>query len=126
MTTKMTLARLVPLPIHAALEVAMAPAVIAAPFALGLGGPAYVAALLIGVVMMGTGLATAASIGGPAAPQGVRVSALADVDLGIALALILTALGFAIVDEVAAAGFFAATAAAQGLLAVTTRYSARG
>jgi hypothetical protein len=122
----MTLARIVPLPIHAAFEVAMAPAVMAAPFALGLGGPAYVAALLIGVVMMGVGLATAASVGDRGTPQGVRISALADVNLGIALALSLTALGFAIVDEVAAAGFFAATALAQGLLAVTTRYSARG
>jgi hypothetical protein len=104
----------------------MAPAVMAAPFALGLSGPAYVVALLIGVVMMGTGLATVASLGGPGAPQGLRVSALADVHLGIALALALTALAFATVDEVLAAAFFATTAAAQGLLAVTTRYSARG
>ena len=36
MNIDMTLARLVPLPIHAALEVALAPVVIAAPFALGL------------------------------------------------------------------------------------------
>ena len=126
MVLEMTLARLVPLPIHAALEVALAPIVIAAPFVLGLAGPAYVAALAIGVLMMGSGLATAASLDGRASATGMRVSAQVDFDLGIALALALTALGFAIVGEVVAAGLFAATAAAQGLLAVTTRYSARG
>jgi hypothetical protein len=122
----MTLARIVPLPIHAALQVALAPIVIAAPFVLGLGAPAYVAALVIGVLMMGSGLTTAASLDGRVPPSGVRISAQIDFDLGIALALSLTALGFAIVGEMAAAGLFAATAAAQGLLAVTTRYSARG
>ena len=122
----MTLARIVPLPIHAALQVTLAPIVIAAPFLLGLGAPAYIAALLIGVLMMGSGLTTAASLDGRVPPSGVRISAQIDFDLGIALALSLTALGFAIVGEMAAAGLFAATAAAQGLLADTTRYSARG
>ena len=121
----MTLARLVPLPIHAALEVALAPVVIAAPFALGLDAAAYVVALIIGVLLMGTGLATTTLIGGRGAPQGLRVSAHVDVDLGIALAAAVSALAFAIVGEMAAGGFFAVVAVAQGLLAVTTRYSAR-
>jgi hypothetical protein len=122
----MTLARLVPLPIHAAFEVALAPIVMAAPYALGLDAAAYVVALVIGVVMMGTGLATAASLsGGRGGPGGLRVSAHFDVDLGIALGLALTALGFAIAAELAAGAFFGAVGAAQGLLAVTTRYSAR-
>ena len=125
MTSDMTLARLVPLPINAALEVALAPVVIAAPFALGLGAGAYIVAMIIGVLMMGTGLATISLVSGRAAPPGLRVSAHADVDLAIALALAVTALGFAIMGELAAGGFFAVIAAAQGLLAVTTRYSAR-
>ena len=81
MNYDMTLARLIPLPIHAALEVALAPVVIAAPFALGLGPAAYVVALVIGVLLMGTGLATTTALSGRAAPQGLRVSAHVDVDL---------------------------------------------
>jgi hypothetical protein len=121
----MTLARLVPLPIHAALEVALAPIVIAAPFVLGLDSSAYVVALIIGVLMMGTGLATTTLLSGRGAPQGLRVSAHVDVDLGIALASAFSALAFAVVGELAAGAFFATIAAAQGLLTVTTRYSAR-
>src|SRR4051794_16297793 len=125
MTIDMTLARLIPLPIHAALEVALAPIVIAAPFALGLDPAAYVVALIIGVLLMGTGLATTTALSGRSAPQGLRVSAHVDVDLGIALASAVSALAFAIVGEFVAGGFFAMVAIALGLLAVTTRYSAR-
>ena len=121
----MTLARLIPLPIHAALEVALAPIVIAAPFALGLDPAAYVVALVIGVLLMGTGLATTTALSGRAAPQGLRVSAHVDVDLGIALASAVSALAFAIAGDFVAGGFFASIAIALGLLAVTTRYSAR-
>ena len=125
MICDMTLARLVPLPIHAALEVALAPVVIATPFVLGLDGMAYVVGVIIGVLLMGTGLATTTLLSGRSAPQGLRVSAHVDVDLGIALLSALAALGFALVDEFAAAGFFATVAIAQSLLTVTTRYSVR-
>ena len=121
----MTLARLIPLPIHAALEVALASIVVAAPFALGFDAAALVVGVLIGVLMMGTGLAAAAQISGRAGPGALRVSAHADVDLGLALSSALAALVFATGGDVAAAGLFVAVAAAQGLLAVTTRYSAR-
>jgi hypothetical protein len=125
MNIDMTLARLIPLPIHAALEVALAPVVIAAPFALGLDAAAYVVALTIGVLLMGTGLATTTALSGRTAPQGLRVSALVDFDLGIALAAAISALAFAIAGDFVAGGFFVAIAVALGLLAVTTRYSAR-
>ena len=121
----MTLARLIPLPIHAAVEVALASIVMAVPFALGFDASALVVAVVIGVLMMGTGLAGDAQISGRSGPGALRVSAHADVDLGLALASALAALVFAIGDEVGAAGLFVAVAAAQGLLAVTTRYSAR-
>ena len=121
----MTLARLVPLPIHAALEVALAPVVIAAPFALGFDASALVVALVIGVLTMGTGLAAAAQISGSGGPGALRVSAHVDVDLGLALASALAALVFAIGGDAGPAGLFVAVAAAQGLLAVTTRYSTR-
>ena len=125
MIIDMTLARLVPLPIHAALEVALAPMVIAAPFALGLDAGAYVVALIIGVLLMGTGLATITLLSGRDAPQGLRVSAQFDVALGIALAAAVSALAFAVMGEMLAGAVFATFAIAQGLLAVTTRYSAR-
>ena len=125
MIIDMTLARLVPLPIHAALEVALAPIVIAAPFALGLDAGAYVVALIIGVLLMGTGLATITLLSGRDAPQGLRVSAQFDVALGIALASAVSALAFAVMGEMLAGALFATIAIAQGLLAVTTRYSAR-
>jgi hypothetical protein len=121
----MTLARLVPLPIHAAVEVALASIVVALPFALGFEASALVVAVVIGVLMMGIGLAAATQISGRGGPGALRVSAHADVDLGLALASALAALVFAIGGDVAAAGLFVAAAAAQGLLAVTTRYSAR-
>ena len=125
MIIDMTLARLVPLPIHAALEVALAPIVIAAPFALGLDAGAYVVALIIGVLLMGTGLATITLLSGRDAPQGLRVSAQFDVALGIALASAVSAVAFAVMGEMLAGALFATVAIAQGLLAVTTRYSAR-
>jgi hypothetical protein len=125
MIIDMTLARLVPLPIHAALEVALAPIVIAAPFALGLDAGAYVVALIIGVLLMGTGLATITLLSGRDAPQGLRVSAQFDVALGIALATAVSGLAFAVMGEMLAGALFATVAIAQGLLAVTTRYSAR-
>jgi hypothetical protein len=121
----MTLARLLPLPIHAALEVALAPIVIALPFALGFDASALVVAVVIGVLLMGTGLAAATQASGRGAPGALRVSAHADVDMGLALASALAALVFAIGGDVGPAGLFVAVAAAQGLLAVTTRYSAR-
>jgi hypothetical protein len=119
----MTIARLVPLPIHAALEVALAPVVIAVPFALGFGPSALVTAMVIGVLTMGIGLAAASQVAGGAG--NLRVSAHVDVDLGLALASALAALVFAIGGAAGPAGLFVAVAAAQTLLAVTTRYSAR-
>jgi hypothetical protein len=121
----MTLARLIPLPIHAALEVALASIVLAVPFAAGFEASALVVGVAIGVLMMGTGLAAAAQISGRSGPGALRVSAHIDVDLSLALASALAALVFATGGEAAAAGLFVAVAAAQGLLAVTTRYSAR-
>jgi hypothetical protein len=121
----MTLARLVPLPIHAALEVALAPVVIVAPFALGFDPSALVVAMIIGVLTMGTGLATASQITGRGGPGALRVSAHVDVDLGLALASALAALVFAIGGDVGPAGLFVAVAAAQVLLVATTRYSTR-
>lgn len=121
----MTIARLIPLPIYAAFEVALASVVLAVPFAAGFDASALVTSLVVGVLMMGTGLAAAAHTAGRSGPGAMRVSAQADVGLGLALASALAALVFAIGGDAVPAGLFVAIAAAQGLLAVTTRYSAR-
>lgn len=121
----MTIARLIPLPLHAALEVALASIVIATPFWLGFEAAALVVAVVIGMLMMGAGLAATGEISGRGNPGGLRVSAHADVDLGLALSSALAGLVFATGGDAAAAGLFVATAAAQALLAGTTRYSAR-
>jgi hypothetical protein len=97
----------------------------AVPFTFGFEPSALVVAFVIGVLMMGTGLAAAAQISGRGGPGALRVSAHADVDLGLALASALAALVFATGGDVGAAGLLVAVSAAQGLLAVTTRYSAR-
>ena len=123
--TNMTIARLLPLPIHAALEVALASIVVALPFALGFDASALVVAVVLGVLIMGIGLAAATQTSGRGGQGALRVSAHADVDLGLALASAVAALVFAIGGDIAPAGLFLAVAAAQGLLAVTTRYSTR-
>ena len=121
----MTIARLIPLSVHAAFEVALASIVIATPFWLGFDAAALVVAVVIGVLMMGAGLAAAGQIPGRGGPGALRVSAHADVDLGLALSSALAGLVFATSGDVAAAGLFVAAAAGQGLLAATTRDSAR-
>ena len=66
-TSDMTLARLVPLPMYAALEVALASIVIWA-LRLGFEASALVVAVVMGVLMMGTGLAAATQISGRGGP----------------------------------------------------------
>ena len=119
----MTLLRLIPVHINAVLETILAPVVIVAPFAFGFSASALVASVVLGVLMMGTALSTSAALAGEGG--GSRVSAHADVDLGLALSAALAGLVFATGGDVAAAGLFLVAAAAQGLLAATTRYSAR-
>ena len=78
----------------------MASIVMALPFALGFDASALVVAVVIGVLMMGTGLAAATQISGRGGPGALRVSAHVDVDLGLALASALAALVFAIGGDV--------------------------
>ena len=121
----MTLARLVPLPIHAALEVALASMWSQCPSRSDSKRPRCVVAVVIGVLMMGAGLAAATQGSGRSGPGALRVSAHADVDLGLALASALAGLIFAIGGDVGAAGLFVAAAAARGCWR-SPRATARG
>ena len=111
----MTALRLIPLPIHSALEMLVGLVLISTPFALGLSTPALVAGVLVGALVAGLAL------------QGMEptsVSAHHAADHGIAAGLAGTAIIFAAVDATAAI-IFGAAALAQLALNLTTRYTSR-
>ena len=70
---------------------------------------------------MGTALSTSASLAGQ--DGGLRVSAHASLDLGLAFAAAVSSFAFGFTGDPVAGLFFGAMAIAQGLLATTTRYS---
>ena len=117
MSCEMTALRLLPLPIHSALEMLVGLVLIVAPFALGLSTPALVAGVIIGALVAGLGLQTMD-------PDSSSVSAHHAADHGIALGLTGAAIVFTTVDS-AAAVLFGAAALAQLALNLTTRYTAR-
>ena len=119
----MTLLRLIPIHVHAVLETLLAPVILVAPFALGFGPGPMIAAVVLGVVLMGTALATGASLGDRARDGGLRVSAHASLDLGLALAAVICAVASGLAGDAAAGLFFGAVALLQGALATTTRYA---
>jgi hypothetical protein len=120
----MTLLRLVPIHVHAALETLLAPVLIVAPFAFGFGPSAMVAAVVLGVVLMGTALTTGASLSGaPVGDSRFRVSDHASLDLGLALAAAACAVVFGLSEEPGAGLFFGLVAILQSALATTTRYA---
>ena len=119
----MTLLRLVPIHVHAVLETLLAPVLIVAPFALGFEPASMIAAVVLGMLLMGTALATGASLGGTARDGGLRVSAHASLDLGLAFAAAVSAVVFGFSGEPVAGLFFGVVAILQGALATTTRYA---
>jgi hypothetical protein len=120
----MTLLRLVPIHIHAALETLLAPALMVAPFALDFGPAALVAGVVLGVVLMGIALNTGVSLAGRSAAEGrFRISGHASLDLGLALAAAVCAVAFGLSDEPGAGLFFGLVAIVQSTLATTTRYA---
>jgi hypothetical protein len=112
---EMTALRLIPLPIHSALEMFIGLVLIGAPFALGLSTAALVAGVVVGALVAGLAL------------QGMEptsVSAHHAADHGIAVGLAGAAILFAASDSTAAI-IFGAAALAQLALNLTTRYTAR-
>jgi hypothetical protein len=116
----MTLLRLIPIHVHAVLETILAPVLIVAPFAFGFSPGALVASLLLGALVMGTALSTSVALAGQGG--GLRVSAHASFDLGLALATLACSIGFGFFEDPATGLFFGAVAILQGVLATTTRY----
>jgi hypothetical protein len=114
-----TVSRLISFPIHAALDLVVGLAVMAAPFALGLPVPAVMTGLVLGATIFGLGL----SAGEPDARGTIPVRAHAAYDAGMAIGLLAAGLAFAIAGHGVALAFFAAAALVQLALSAFTRYS---
>jgi len=115
-----TAARLISLDTRSALLLALGTALIAVPIVADLSVAAMVAAVAIGALVVGLGLAGTASGGRGTLPVGAQAA----YDQGASLGLLLSATAFGVVGDTAALLLFGAGGLV--LLAVTavTRYSA--
>ena len=116
----MTALRLISLPTHAALEMAGGFVLMVAPFLLGFSPAGLVVSVALGAVIVGLALSAV-----PVEGRSVPISAHFAYDRGIAFGLLGGALVLGLADDVVGALFLAGAALVQGLLNVTTRYSAR-
>ena len=114
----MTIARLLPLHVHGALEVLVALVIMVAPFMLGFEPAAMIASVLLGSLVLGVALAT--HVGDEGA---LPISAHAAFDIAFAIAMSAGAVVFAIVEDVPAAAFMAVGAVSLILISSLTRYS---
>jgi hypothetical protein len=116
----MTIARLISPALRSGLLMAAGTALIAVPFALGLGAAPIVTGVAVGVIIVALALAGTAPTGRGTIP----VSAQAVYDRGIGVGLLVVAVIFALASDTGAAILFAT--AGVGALVVTsiTRYSA--
>ena len=114
---EMTALRLLPLPMHSALELLIGLALISAPFALGLSTPALVAGVIVGALVAGLALQAVE-------PERTSVSAHHAADYGVALGMAGAAIVLSTVDG-SAGVLFGVAALAQLTLNLTTRYTAR-
>jgi hypothetical protein len=114
----MTIARLLPLDVHGALESALGPALMAAPFVFGFQLAPAVVSVTLGVLILAVALATHATEQGP-----IPISTHAAFDVGFTIALAGGAVVFAIAGDLAAGVCLAAAAATLTLITSFTRYS---
>jgi hypothetical protein len=114
----MTAMRLIPLPIHSALEMLGGLALMGVPFVLGFTTPAAVAAVVIGVLLVGLALHAVDDT-----RDSLPISAHHSFDWVLALALAGASLALAAAGDSVAGSVFAAGAVVQLALNVTTRYS---
>lgn len=122
MTSAMTALRIIPLPIHSALEMMIGLALGAAPFALGLSTAAAFVGVVAGVLMVGLALQ---SLDTGAGGGGIRLGAHLAGDQGAAVGLAAAAAILASAGDPQAAVLFAAAAIGHVALIASTRYTAR-
>ena len=113
----MTALRIIPLPIHAALEMLAGITLGILPFALGLSTAATFVGVVAGVLIVGLALQSI--------DENIHNGAHLAGDQGLALGLAAAGAVMAVAGDAAAAGLFAAAGAAQLLLILSTRYTAR-
>jgi hypothetical protein len=106
-------------PMHAALELITAVALIAVPFALGMSFDATITAGVIGVVLFGLAVSATESEGRGTIP----VSAHAAYDAAVAFVLVGAAVVFGIAGQGTALAFLLAAGTAQLTLNALTRYA---
>jgi len=116
----MTVVRLIPLPIHAGLEMLLGLALMAAPFVFGASIAGLVAGVVVGALVVGLALQSLDAGGRPPLP----VSAHHAADYGLVLGMAGGALVLGI-DDLTAAAIFGAAALAHLTLNLVTRYSQR-
>lgn len=115
----MTLTRAISLPVHGAIEVFAAPAIMAAPFVLGFSLAATAISVALGVLL----LTIALQLEGPR--RAVPLSAHADFDYALAVIAISAGLAIAIATGAwAESGFLVGIGAAQVALTASTRFTA--
>jgi hypothetical protein len=117
----MSITRTIPLPIHGAIETFAAPAIMAAPFLLGLSTVATGVAVVVGAVLLGSALALMGT------ERTVPLSAHAGSDYALAYVTIAGAIVAGVAGDLLGMVFLVGVGAAQLLLTATTRFSyARG
>jgi hypothetical protein len=109
--------RTLSVPIHGAVEVFLAPAIMAAPFFLDFGVIATAVAVVIGAVMLGSALSLVGE------RRSVPLSAHAGFDYAVAYVALIGAIAAAIAGDEAGTVFLVGVGAAQALLTATTRFS---
>ena len=109
--------RTIPVTIHGALEVSLAPVIMAAPFVLGLGEVATAVAIVIGAVLLGSALSLVGE------RRTVPLSAHAGFDYALAWIAVAGGLVAGILGDVAGMSFLVGVGAAQALLTAATRFS---
>ncbi|HEX8205215.1 MAG TPA: hypothetical protein VF587_04050 [Solirubrobacteraceae bacterium] len=117
----MTALRLIPLPVHSALEMLLGIVVGVAPFALGLSAPATIVGVVIGVLIVGLALQSLDTGAGDTTPIAAHLAG----DQGLSLGLAVAAAAMAVAGESVAAALFAGAAVVQLVLILATRYTAR-
>jgi hypothetical protein len=114
----MTLTRGIPLTIHGALEVVLAPAVMVAPFVLGFGQAATVIAIVFGALLMALALQVEGS------GRVVPISAHADFDYALATFAIIGGLAIGIgLSAWTEAAFLVGVGIVQVMLTASTRFT---
>ena len=109
--------RVIPLYVHAAIETLAGPAVMVAPFVLGLGDAATIVGVVVGAFLLGLALQV------PGPRRSISLSAHAGFDYVLAYFAVAGGVVAGLTGDVAGMSFLVGVGAAQALLTATTRFS---